>query len=35
MDNPRWDKKEEDDAAEQGTNEGVTVFSPWPNLLYL
>jgi hypothetical protein len=28
MKNPRWDKKEEDDAAEKGTNEGVRVFYP-------
>jgi hypothetical protein len=25
--NPRWDKQEEDDAAEKGTNEGVRVFT--------
>jgi hypothetical protein len=25
---PRWDKKEEDDAAKKGTNEGVRVFYP-------
>jgi hypothetical protein len=24
--NPRWDKHEEDDAAEKGANEGVRVF---------
>jgi hypothetical protein len=24
---PRWDKHEEDDAAEKGANEGVRVFS--------
>jgi hypothetical protein len=35
MKNPRWDKKEEDDATEKGTNVGVRVFLPWPNLLYL
>jgi hypothetical protein len=26
--NPRWDKQEEDDAAEKGTNKGVRVFYP-------
>jgi hypothetical protein len=26
--NPRWDEKEEDDAAEKGTNEGIRVFYP-------
>jgi hypothetical protein len=26
--NPRWDEKEEDDAAEKGTNERVRVFYP-------
>jgi hypothetical protein len=28
MKNPRWDKKEEDNVAEKGTNEGVRVFYP-------
>jgi hypothetical protein len=32
--NPRWDKHEEDDAAEKGANERVRVL-PWPNLIYL
>jgi hypothetical protein len=30
MKNHRWDKKEEDNAAEKGTNEGVRVFYPGP-----
>jgi hypothetical protein len=28
MKNPRWDEKEEDDATEKGTNEGIRVFCP-------
>jgi hypothetical protein len=28
MRNPRWDEKGEDDAAEEGSNEGVRVFYP-------
>jgi hypothetical protein len=26
--NPRWDEKEDDDAAEKGSNEGIRVFYP-------
>jgi hypothetical protein len=26
--NPRWGEEEEDDAAEKGTNEGISVFYP-------